>query len=67
MADIDKSLPNEPRKEINIPGEEEIQEQVVEAIEEEQQSPDYEGKMKDVEEGVPDDILEDAGMKDFKK
>ena len=29
--------------------------------------PDYEGKMKDVEEGVPDDILEDAGMKDFKK
>jgi hypothetical protein len=23
--------------------------------------------MKDVEEGVPDDILEDAGMKDFKK
>ena len=30
MADnIDKALPNEPRKEFEIPGEEEIQEQVV--------------------------------------
>ena len=29
--------------------------------------PDIDGKMKDVEDGVPDDILEDAGMKDFKK
>ena len=40
MADIDKSLPNEPRKEIEVPSEEEIQEQVVEAAEEAQESPD---------------------------
>ena len=41
MADkIDKALPNEPRKTINVPGEEEIQEQVVEAQEEIQESPD---------------------------
>ena len=40
MADIDKSLPNEPRKEIELPSEEEIQEQVVEAAEEAQESPD---------------------------
>ena len=33
MADIDKSLPNEPRKEIELPSEEEIQEQVLEAAE----------------------------------
>jgi hypothetical protein len=30
----DKSLPNEPRKTFEVPGEEEIQEQVVETIEE---------------------------------
>ena len=53
MADIDKSLPNEPRKEINIPGEEEIQEQVVEAIEEEQQSPD-DIEVKENEDGSVD-------------
>ena len=40
MADIDKSLPNEPRKEIELPSEEEVQEQVVEAAEEAQESPD---------------------------
>ena len=41
MADnIDKGLPNEPRKEFNVPGEEEIQEQVIEEVTEEQQSPD---------------------------
>jgi len=40
MADIDKALPNEVRKEFNLPGEEEIQEQVVEEATEEQQSPD---------------------------
>src|SRR5210317_918438 len=41
MADnIDKALPNEPRKEFNVPGEEEIQEQVIEEVTEEQQSPD---------------------------
>ena len=39
MADIDKALPNEPRKTVNVPGEEEIQEQIVEAIEEQQEAP----------------------------
>jgi hypothetical protein len=29
---IDKALPNEPRKEFNIPGEEEIREEVVEKL-----------------------------------
>src|SRR5210317_369468 len=41
MADnIDKALPNEPRKEFEIPGEEEIKEQVVEEVEKEETSPD---------------------------
>src|SRR6056300_2079405 len=40
MADIDKALPNEVRKEFEIPGEEEIQEQVVEEVTEAQESPD---------------------------
>ena len=40
MADIDKALPNEPRKTFEVPGEEEIQEQIVETIKEEQASPD---------------------------
>ena len=40
MAEIDKALPNEPRKEFNVPGEEQVQEQVVEEIAAEQQSPD---------------------------
>ena len=35
----DKSLPNEPRKTFEVPGEEEIQEQVVETVEEQQESP----------------------------
>src|SRR5210317_795178 len=40
MADnIDKALPNEPRKEFNVPGEEEIQEQVVEEVSEQQDAP----------------------------
>ena len=39
MADIDKALPNEPRKTVNVPGEEEIQEQIVEAVEEQQDAP----------------------------
>jgi hypothetical protein len=39
MADIDKALPNT-RKEFEVPGEEEIKEEVVETIEEEQASPD---------------------------
>jgi len=37
---IDKALPNEPRKEFEIPGEEQIQEQVVEEVEKVQESPD---------------------------
>ena len=37
---IDKALPNEPRKEFNIPGEEEIQETLVEEVKVEQESPD---------------------------
>ena len=40
MADIDKALPNEPRQEFNVPGEEEIQEQVVEEVEKVSTSPD---------------------------
>jgi hypothetical protein len=36
---IDKALPNEPRKKFNIPGEEEIREQVVEEVQAEQESP----------------------------
>jgi len=34
MADIDKALPNEVRKEFELPGEEEIQEQVLEELQE---------------------------------
>ena len=37
MADIDKALPNEPRKEFEIPGEEEIQEQIIEEVQEAQE------------------------------
>jgi hypothetical protein len=40
MADIDKALPNEPRKELELPGEEEIQEQIIEEAKEVQESPD---------------------------
>ena len=40
MADIDKALPNAPRKEISLPGQEEIEEQIAENVEIEQQSPD---------------------------
>jgi len=40
MAEIDKALPNEPRKEFNLPGEEQIQEQVVEEAQEQAQSPE---------------------------
>jgi hypothetical protein len=40
MDNVDKALPNEPRKEFELPGEEEIQEQVLEELQEEQQSPD---------------------------
>jgi len=37
---IDKALPNEPRKEFNLPGEEELQETLVEEISEKQESPE---------------------------
>ena len=40
MADIDKALPNEVRKTVSVPGEEEIQEQIVEEAEIAQESPD---------------------------
>ena len=40
MDNVDKALPNEPRKEFELPGEEEIQEQVLEELQKEQQSPD---------------------------
>jgi hypothetical protein len=40
MADIDKALPNEPRKELELPGQEEVQEQIVEEVEKVQESPD---------------------------
>ena len=37
---IDKALPNEPRKKFEVPGDEEVQETIVESIQEEQNSPD---------------------------
>ena len=37
---IDKALPNEPRKEITLPGEEEIQESLVEEVESELEKPE---------------------------
>jgi hypothetical protein len=40
MADIDKALPNAPRKEISLPGQEEIEEQIAENVEIEEQSPE---------------------------
>jgi len=40
MAEIDKSLPNEPRGEVTIPGQEELQESLVELQEEQAQQPD---------------------------
>ena len=40
MADIDKALPNEPRKELELPSDQEIQEQIVEEVKEVQESPD---------------------------
>ena len=40
MADIDKALPNEVRKTVNVPGEEEIQEEIVEEVQAVQESPE---------------------------
>ena len=39
MADIDKALPNEPRKTVNVPGEEEIQETLVEELKNKLEAP----------------------------
>ena len=46
MADIDKALPNEPRKTVNVPGEEEIQEEIVEEVQASQEQP---GRVETVE------------------
>ena len=40
MADIDKALPNEVRKTVNVPGEEQIQEEIVEEAQVQEQLPD---------------------------
>ncbi len=40
MADIDKALPNEVRKEIELPGEEELQETLAEEVSLEEESPE---------------------------
>ena len=39
MADIDKALPNEVRKEFELPSEDEVQEQLVEQAEDQAQDP----------------------------
>jgi len=54
MADdnMDKALPNEPRKQITLPGQEEIQETLVEEVQEELQKP----------EGVETTELEDGSV-----
>ena len=54
MADdnMDKALPNEPRKEITLPGKEEIQETLVEEVQEELQKP----------EGIETTELEDGSV-----
>src|SRR5210317_2235887 len=39
MDNVDKALPNEPRKEFEVPGEQEIQEQILEEVEQAQESP----------------------------
>jgi hypothetical protein len=59
MADIDKALPNEPRKEFEIPGEEEIQEQVVEQVSEQAESPD-DVEVQENEDGSVDINLDPA-------
>ena len=59
MAEIDKALPNEPRKEVNVPGEEEIQETLVEEVEKELEKP---GEVETIEnEDGSVDINSDPG------
>jgi hypothetical protein len=61
MADdnMDKALPNEPRKEFEIPGEQELQETLVEEVREEQQSPD-DVEIQENEDGSVDINLDPA-------
>ena len=59
MADIDKSLPNEVRQKVSIPGEEEIQEEIVEQVQEVQDSPD-EVEVSENEDGSVDINLDPA-------
>ena len=59
MDNVDKALPNEPRKEFEIPGQEEIQEQVVEQVQEEIQSPD-DVEVQENEDGSVDINLDPA-------
>jgi hypothetical protein len=59
MADIDKALPNEPRKEFEIPSDQEIQEQVVEEVKEVQESPD-DVEVQENEDGSVDINLDPA-------
>ena len=56
---IDKALPNEPRKEFEVPGEEEIQEQIVEEVQEAQESPD-DVEVQENEDGSVDINLDPA-------
>src|SRR5210317_638190 len=61
MADdnMDKALPNEPRKEFEIPGQEELQETLVEEVQEELQSPD-DVEVQENEDGSVDINLDPA-------
>ena len=60
MADnIDKALPNEPRKEFEVPGEQEIQEQILEEVQEAQESPD-DVEVQENEDGSVDINLDPA-------
>jgi hypothetical protein len=56
---IDKALPNEPRKEFEVPGEEQIQEQIVEEVQEAQESPD-DVEVQENEDGSVDINLDPA-------
>ena len=59
MADIDKALPNEPRKQITIPGEEEIKETIVEEVKKSEDSPDQ-VEVQENEDGSVDIDLDPA-------
>jgi len=59
MAEIDKALPNEPRKEFEVPGEEQIKEQVVEESQEQAELPD-DVEIQENEDGSVDINLDPA-------